>query len=284
MMQSQQQASERSMQMMLAMMGQFQQAQATTLQAMMGGRDKFSEVAAIFSPLLAREPAGGGGRLGEFKEMLDLAKGLLPAPAGGGEDDSIAGLAFKALSPAIPDLAKGFSDFAATRRAEAAGQAEVRPVDYTRETAPPAPQVAHAGSGRFPLLAEIRTDVLFYFGRRIDPEIAADALWDVLTGEALKAKGFTEADVVPILATLNGAGQRWLDELAGEGLDLRADPTWAHGFLNALVAIYRGEDGSPFGGGGGEGDTSGDGQPGAVGVTANGGAKSGAGDNEKPAP
>jgi hypothetical protein len=234
--------------------------------ALTGGRESPTALLSAIAPFINRPPSGAE----EFATTFQLVKGLLPAPAGGGEEDSIAGLVVKGLSPVLPDIAKGFTDLAAGFRqnvAERQGAAVVEtPVDYTRAAAPAATLTAE---GRFPLLAALRADVLFYFERRLDPEIAADGLWAVLTSERFAAAGFKEDDLVPIVATLNAAGPAWLGELVREGIDLRADPAWAQRLLNALIAIYRGDVDDSGGDGGGEGDAHGHGGAGQVGKPAN---------------
>lgn len=258
-------SADRQLQMMTAMM-------TAVVGAISSGKESPTAMLQAMAPYINR-PASGAE---EFATTFQLVKGLLPSPAGG-EDESIGGLAIKALSPVLPDIAKGFTDMAAGFRqgvAERQGATVVaEATDYTRAPAPAATLTAGA---RFPLLAALRADVLFYFERRLDPEIAADGLWAVLTSPRFAAAGFKEEDLVPIVTTLNAAGPGWLDELGREGIDLRADPAWAQQLLNALIAIFRGDADDPRGAEGGPGDAEGDGGARPVGVAANADSESGA--------
>lgn len=250
-------SADRQMTMMTTMM-------TTIVAAISGGKESPTAMLSAMAPFINRPTSGAE----EFATTFGLVRGLLPAPAGG-EDDSIAALAVKALAPSVPDFAKGFADMAAGMRGRGAPAEAATvltdPVDYTR-AAPPAAHLA--ANTRFPVLAALREDVLFYFQRRMDPEIAADGLWTVLTSERFTAAGYSEASLAPVVTHLNASGAGWLDELAREGIDLRADPAWAHALFQQLVTIYRGDLDAAGGEAGGDGDAEGDGGAGQVGIAA----------------
>lgn len=258
-------SADRQLNMMTSMM-------TAVVAAISGGKESPTAMLSAMAPYINRPESG----VEQFATTFKMVRELLPPVAGGGEEDSIAGLAIKAITPSLPEIARGFSDLAAGVRGRAApaeaASVVTAPTDYTREAASAATLTAGA---RFPLLAALRADVLFYFERRMDPEIAADGLWAVLTSPRFAQAGFKEDDLVPIVATLNASGPLWLDELTREGIDLRADPAWAQQLLNALIAIYRGDVDAPGRGEGGQGDADGDGGAGPVGVAANADSKPG---------
>lgn len=198
---------------------------------------------------------------GEALEMMKAVREFMPAPAAPGEDDGWVSTAVRALAPSVPDIARGLSDLAARGRGEGQGQAvTVQPY----RPPPPAALAGPAGpAGRFPLLAAIREDVLFYFGRRHDPEFAAEGVREVMD----KA-GFGEADFAPIVAAFL-ASPNWVDDLAAEGLDLRGEPAWAQAFLNAIIASYSGDGDDRDGGEGRAANPGENGGAGGLGIAAN---------------
>ncbi len=223
--QAQQAASQQSTQMMLGL-----------VTAMMGAREKPGELIAAFAPLMAPKSNG-------FGEMVEIMKAVKELSGGGGGDgnDDIMTTVIKSIGPALPQLAGAAADGISAMR----DRQRHAPVEHLREApphypgthqpilAPPAetpPQV-----GKYPLLAAIREDVLFYFQRAADPEFAAEGVVAVMD----KA-GFTEDDLQPIIIAFS-TSPNWLDDLASEGIDLRANPVWAQSFLNAVIAEYIGE-------------------------------------------
>lgn len=221
--QQQQAATQQNTQMMLGL-----------VTAMMGAREKPAELIAAFAPLMA--PKSGG--FGEVVEIIKAVKEL-GGNSSGGDDDSLMGIA-KMVAPAIPDLAKSIAG-ALPRRQQETQEVRILPQAGNGATPPNAsPQLAApVEGGRFPLLAAIREDVLFYFRRGHDPEFAADGVYEVL-----EKAGLNENDLAPIVAAFL-ASPNWLDELAAEGIDLRENPVWAQQFLNSLIALYNGENDDP---------------------------------------
>lgn len=214
------------------------------------------------APLLERPKAPG---FGDAIEALLQAKELFSRDGGGDEGGGVMEAAVKAIGPSIPDFARGFADMAARGRQDAAQPMQMVPAARPAIVAPN--HAAGAGAGlmaRFPLLAAIAPDVMFYFGRRIPPELAADGVFEVLNQMKVG-----EAELVPLIAAFQ-TSENWIADLAAGGLDLSSNPQWAHEFLNNLIAIYSGEDDDSERGGGSPGDTESHGETGAVGEPSNG--------------
>lgn len=250
-------ASQRSTELMVTMMT-----------AMMGGREKMSE---IIPMMVALQPKNDSGGMVEALTVLEKAKGLF----GGGEEkgdstQEMVANGVKLIGPAL----KGISDMVTSRRGD--GQKVTLPgndgEDGERPVAlmlgGPASQELGAqfqatrekgGTGAFPILDLVRDDVNFFFVRNHDPEKAADMVYDTF-----EAHDVPEDDINALyLAAMSSPD--WLGFFAAEGIDLRQRPQWAEQFITALGSIHTENSASlPSGGGeaGRETDTSGDGEPG----------------------
>lgn len=215
-------AAQNNTQMMLGMMT-----------AMMGAREKPGELIAAFAPLMAPKSNG-------FGEMVEIMKAVKELSGGGGGDsnDDIMTTVIKSIGPALPQLAGAAADGISAMR-DRQRNASVEhlhdvpvhgPAAHPAMIAPPTDQPPQVG--KYPLLAAIREDVLFYFKRAADPEFAAEGVLAVMD----KA-GFTEHDLQPIIVAFSTSAN-WIDDLASEGIDLRSNPVWAQSFLNAIIAEY----------------------------------------------
>lgn len=263
MMAAQTASADRQMTMMTTLM-------ATITAALSGNKSESTATLLTALGPLMQQPKGAG--FGEMIEHLAAARELFGGGSGGGgeDDGGVMGAVAKALAPSIPDIAAGFRDLAARGRQEAA-----TPVQALPAMTPAGPrQVQPATVGllaQFPLLAAIAPDVMFYFGRGLPPELAADGVFEVLA-----KMGVGETDLVPIVAAFS-ASENWVADLAAAGLDLTSNVGWANQFLENLLAIYQGEDDHREGGGRGAADAGSHGEAGALGKSANGGPQSGGG-------
>lgn len=242
MMQSQQASQQQMMQLMTVL-----------LPAMMGGKEKTSELMTAFAAMTGAGDKGGG--LKEAIETLALAKGLFSNEGGGGADidpdASLVSNAIKLAGPLLGGLAK------------AAGQKQetvtVVPPVHQNPAAPamlpiPPAQPATAGEihtpdqvSRFPVLDLIRDDVLFLFKRQHDPELSAEVI-----AETLDKNNIPEEAITDVVAAFT-LSPNWIEDLAGEGIDLRSNPEWANQFLTALVGLYTASGGGDDYSGGGSG-------------------------------
>lgn len=267
---AQQQSADRQMQMMLAMMtnnqqamAQAQQAQATMLTAVLGSKEKPAEILASLAPFMPKEKATG---FGEFAEMLKTAKELM----GGNTEKDLTETLIDGAAKALPALMEGLRP----------PPQHVQLSDITRQPGGngvsgrpmiEAPSMETPVNTRFPVLSLIRQDVLFYFTRGMEPDFAAEGIFEVL-----QKSNVTEADLAGVVIAFQSSAN-WLDDLAAEGIDLRTNPVWATEFLNGLVALYRGEDDHTGGSAGGSGHAHDNGAAGAMGQSANAGQEQGAG-------
>jgi hypothetical protein len=272
MMQMQQSSADRQMQMMQAMTTmQAQSQQAASQQmlglmtalipAMMGNREKMSDIIPLMA---AMNPKPEGGGLKESLEVLTIAKGLFSeGGSGGGDGDgSLISEAMKLGSQILPAIGNMIPKRPQAAPVEMSGEgvhmlpAPVpmpAPVRAPAETAENSP-VTGVGPSDFPVLDMVREDVLFMFNRGRSPEMAADHVMSVLD-----AAGVTDADLFALIARFQ-ASPNWIDELASAGIDLRSNPEWAFAFLGALVQLYTQDDGDhdDTGGGAGSGEDLGD--------------------------
>jgi hypothetical protein len=241
MLQMMQGSADRQMQMMMqmnqqsqAMFAQMNQSQqqmmATLIPAMMGGREKTSEMLQAFA---AMQPRDTGGGLKETLELLTVSKGLFsPGEEKPGLDmDDLVGSGLKLAGPVIGALGKAFS----ARGGAAINPAHIVPEaqDYTEGPAPL--MLPHGDATQFPphpVLDLIRDDVLYTFSRNHDPERAAELVFDTLDAAQVSEDQINE------LVAAFAVSPDWLTELAGYGIDLRSRPEWASAFLAALVAIH----------------------------------------------
>ena len=233
MMQQSSASSDRQMQMMMGMMT-----------AMMGGKDKTSEVMAALAPFMHRDAPAN--TMKDTIETLAAVKGLLGNGDAGSSDDGIMGLV-KSAAPMIGDAFKGLGDFAAAKRAEAEQRHIIttQPAGYVAPLsepgrilgpapAPMVPQPEAPMLGMPPVLALIKDDILFMFRRGYDPQLAADALFDILNKNGVKFE-----DVQPIIEGLPQAGpEQWVPFLASFGIDLSSNIVWAQSVLENLVGCY----------------------------------------------
>lgn len=126
----------------------------------------------------------------------------------------------------------------------------------------PAPVAAPASPGS-PILRLIQPDILYFYSRRLDPGLAAEAVVDIM-GRA----GVTDEAVNELVGAYLGAAD-WKADLAAQGIDLTANPEWADDFLQELVGQWpeRHRHGDGAGGrGGGLADAADDAPAGAAGV------------------
>lgn len=279
MMQQGQQSNQQMMQMFMAM-NQSQTAMLTAiLPALAGGKESTSELLKSFAVLQAK-PEKAAGLLDNI-ETIKAIKDLFGGGDGGGvdlSDDLVGGLG-KLAGPVLAALGR-------------AGQAQPQQVvqvepfqpsgDGVVTFLPPAGDglvVSRADAGdppnqaaRFPALARVADDVLYAFGRRLAPDLAAD-----LVAAALDREDVGEDDIHGLVAAFTLSAD-WIEDLAQDGIDLRSDRQWAGELLDALVTVYTdpGPDGADSGRGtGSAGDARQDGGPGAGGVAVHGRPKRG---------
>lgn len=285
-----QDSSDRQMQMMqmmqsqqMQMMQSSQQQMTALLTAMMGSREKASDYIALFSAL---KPEDKGGGLKETVETIAAIKGLFPNGDASGlgslDADGLIDGALKLAGPVAGAIGRAME----ARRERLDGSPHVgdaapgastglepaaRPLMLARPAPAPEPRLVAEGSGRFPILDGIRADILYFFSRRHDPELAAEAIVGILEPiDAVAEQGIN--DLVGAFAI----SPDWKADLAAEGIDLRADPEWADQFLAALIAEWtdpdRGDD-DPERGAGDATDLARNGEAGAKRVNGHGGAE-----------
>lgn len=265
MMQSQQASQQQMMQLMTVL-----------LPAMMGGKEKTSELLTAFATLQNMGDKGGGMK--EAIETLVAAKSLFAGNEGGGAnldlDGDLLSNGLKLAGPLLGSLAN-----LVPKRQERQEVAQILP---EIPTAPliaipetpviaPVPQAERPAS-RFPVLDLIRDEVLFLFQRRKNPEVAAE-----LVLETLEQNGVELEQLTNVIAAFS-VSPNWLEELASEGIDLRADPAWANQFLSSLVQQFSeagGDDDYSGGGAGGAENNDSDVATSASGVTSDGNSQSG---------
>lgn len=253
MLQMMQGSSDRQMQMIMQMNQQSQQmfaqmnaSQAQLMQvlipAMMGGREKTSELMQAFAALRGKDDGPLSGMAGVFAAMKE-AKGLFAPERDDVDfdpDDSLVKNAIKLGGPLVAAVGDAL-------RARQAQPVQLAAVEYA--TAAPAPsqpspqlpspafgEVMPAGvlrkSSRFALVDLVAKDVLFHFERGRTPEFAAEAVY-ALIEEARAPQGWIDE-----LTAAFAISTDWLADLAGEGIDLRANPEWAQRFLTELVQLH----------------------------------------------
>lgn len=290
MMQMMQGSSDRQMQMMMQMsqqsqamfaqMNQSQQAMmAALIPAMMGGREKTSDIVQMVAALKGDDKGGMAGMFEAMKSAKELFGG--GGDGGGLDADDLVGSAVKLAGPIMGALGR----VAEQRRGVEPPPQTVTPLHVQpqhRALAVPAPEAAplaldlpeHAPS-RFPLLDIVRDDVLFNFGKGRSADFTASVVM-----ELLDERGTSEAEFNELIAAFT-LSPDWLSDLAAEGIDLRSQPEWANAFLAELVRLYADvDDGDehPERRDGGDGDAGDDAKAGAAGVDGH----AGAGDGGKP--
>lgn len=224
-------AADRQMQMMMSSSQQSTQMMLGMVTAMMGGKDKTSEVMAAIAPLLTKND---GNNMQETLAMLTTAKTLFGDKADDNkfDADDLVGSAVKLGTPLIGALGRAFQQ----RGANGGTPGEVPATEAAPRLMLPSGAPAANGpetvSSGWPLLDLIREDVLFFYRRNHDPEKAADCVYDLI-----------EAAEIPLedldaLVSAVSVSPNWLEELAALGLDLRERPEWAKAFLDGLVSIH----------------------------------------------
>jgi hypothetical protein len=253
------------MQLMLTTMMQSAAAQQTAmmqmmgmiLPAMMGGKEKTSELLTAFAALQGNK----GGGMDETLGLLKTAKDLF---SGGSKEDlaenagDLIGEGLKLAGPLIGSLAKGLENRRAQNPIVQGGmqapgvfippQPAMLPMSVPAEARPDVPVVETGEQkSRFPILDVIKEDVLFLFKRGHDPDLAAEVVL-----ETLEKASIDEAALFELIAAFH-ASPNWIEELASEGIDLRSNPLWANQFLTALVQLYSDNAGDDDRSDGGEG-------------------------------
>lgn len=246
-------------QAMFAQMNQSQTAMMTALvPAMMGNREKASDIIAMVSALKGDDKGGMAG----IVETIKAVREILPGSEGGGFDPegSLIENGLKLAGPVLGALSRNLE---ARRDAAPQGFAPPAPVHVApRIAAPVAVEPAHVISVAepvapvepHPLIAEIADDVLAHFKKRRDPDFAAEMVYDLI---AERPNLGAEIDELVAAFTVS---TDWLSDLAAQGLDLRAAPEWANAFLQGLIGQHAGIDGdddAPERGSGGVGDLAG---------------------------
>lgn len=260
MMNNQQAAADRQMNMMI----EGQKSQASLLAAVLpalagGGAGKGASAADTVALITAlQDRKGGGGGLKETIEAMVAMKQLLGDQGGEGErpggfdpDDLVASGA-RLIGP----VAAALGDYVSRMR----GGGEGGGSSASLASPPSGGDQLALGSppSRFRIIELVRVDVTYMFERGHDPGKAADLVYDVI-----QANHVTEEEINDLAArfALSPTG---LDDLAAEGIDLRARPGWAAEFFSELGAIHSGETGDLDRGDGGEADPAGDGAPSAA--------------------
>ena len=166
----------------------------------------------------------------------------------GGGSQGLMGLAEKFL-PAMASLAE-----VSTRNAAPGGQgtppAALPPPEAPAHRAPP-PAVSGAASGApapgpapggaavsgHPILGLIQPEIEFFMGRGHDPELAAEAIADIL-----KAKGVTAESLFAFGMEIQGIDGNYVGRLQGLGLDVAGHTDWFESMLSVLAEIYGAAD------------------------------------------
>lgn len=254
-MRDRQAASERQMTMIVGLA-------TAVIPAFLGGREKTSDLMQAVAAM--RPPEKGGGVL----ETLTIMKEAKELFGGQGEKSDDLGDIVKGMGGMIGPGVKAVADLMRGRQ-QAPPQGAI--ADYGNATdappltlglpAPMAQETRVGGTGQYPVLDLIRADVLYFFTRQIDPEKAADVIYDIL-----EANEVTEADINGLVVAISADP---LEGLAAEGIDLRSRPEWGNEFLQFLISIHtddNGEDDDRGRGDRGEADPSKDGANSAEGA------------------
>jgi len=271
MMQMQMQMAQASQQSQMAML-------TALLPAMMGNKEKTSELLTSFAALSQGGKDSGGMK--EAIETLVAAKSLFSGDGGdkGGfdPDDSMVSNALKLAGPLLGGLARSVQERGAKQETVQLlpqpgnpGVTHMPPQPVLMPPSIPAnidPPNTDDAPSPFPVLDLIREDVLFFFRRGYDAEVAAENVLDILDKNQVEDEALT--DVIAAFTV----SANWIEDLAGYGIDLRANPVWANTFLSSLVTLYtapRGEDDYSGGGTGGAQDAANHGGLGAEGLADN---------------
>lgn len=249
-------AADRQMQMMMQMQNQSSEnsrnsmtAIVTMMTAGMGNQPKVTD----FLPMMMNK--GESGSLKEMVETLVALKGITEPAAPGFDADNIVGSVLKIAGPVAGAIGKAASGVMERRQQ---GQQQSQTIQLQEQPTSlefptlPGPQAQNPTQalpapvgGPAALIALIRPDVNYFFGRRHDVELAAEAVYGVISA-GLDSGQVTESDLNDMVTAFMGSPD-WVGELAGAGVDLRADPAWAQSFLFALVAEHTNAGSDPGG-------------------------------------
>lgn len=196
---------------------------AEIIKAMQGPQTTAKDVLETFA--MVRDIAGeGGGHDG----ILGLAEKFLPAVAtlaaasGQGAPPAAAGPARAALPPPGPSASRAPPP--AVLGASGAGG-----------EAPPAE--AEAPAPGHPILSLVQPEIEFFMARGHDPELAAEAVADVL-----QAKGVTAESLFAFGLEIQGPDGNYVGRLQQLGLDVAGHTAWFESMLGFLAEIYGSED------------------------------------------
>lgn len=245
---AQMQSTQGMMQMMMQQGQQSNQMMIAMITAMMGNQGKPADMLPLITAMTASKDNGG---LKEMVETLAVLKGLTdPAKESAFNADDIVGSVLKIAGPVAGAVGRAASGVMASRRQQGEGAPQGQPIQLQDQPTPlefptlpnpthaalPSPVTAPGPAGPAGLIALIRPDVNYFFGRRHDVELAAEAVYGVISA-ALDSGQVSEADLNDMVTAFMGSPD-WIGELAGTGVDLRADPAWAQAFLFALVSEH----------------------------------------------
>lgn len=202
---------------------------------MLGGKDKTSE---LLGAIAAFQPRPQENDLEKTVNTFAALKTIFKddTTKEGFNADDMVGSIVRAAGPIAGAVGKAFSG----SRGGAAQEPEApqleggaQPLRLPHNPAPP--------SGNEPeptnqILRLIRPDVLYFFGRRHAPDLAAEAVYDVIV-----RAGITDEEINGTFAPYAFSDDKW-NALAAEGIDLRADIAWADEFIAELAKLFMGGD------------------------------------------
>jgi hypothetical protein len=194
-------------------------------------REKLSELLAIMK-------AGEGEKssLKDTVELVVLLKKAFGEDRGGDFDpENVMGSIARLAGPVVGGLGRAFS---ANR---APPQEEASPAELGELHLPPPepPQIAPAaapGAPANPVLHLIRPHLLYLYSAQLPPDLAADALVDIM-----ERSGVTDENLNELVAAFT-LSPDWKADLAAQGIDLRGNPGWADELLSELVAAWTSRD------------------------------------------
>lgn len=201
-----------------------------------------SETIALITALQDRKGGGGGIKetleaMAAFKQLIGPAEGA--EPPGGFDPDNLIESGARLVGPAM----KALGDYVSRMRGGGSEGVDDSASGTGAHGAPGQLALAPAAS-RFRLIELVRVDVTYGFERGHDPEKIADLVYDIIL-----ANNVTQLEIDELAAAF-ALSPTGLDDLAAEGIDLRARPQWAGEFFSALAAIHSEETADPGGGGG----------------------------------
>lgn len=202
-------------------------------------REKLGDIIALINNSKSKESS-----LNETLETFVKIKALTDGDKGGFDADNLVGSFAKLAGPLANAAGRAFGS---GRRGEAAEEEDPAPtgdgqlhLPSPAEQAAPTLHMPHAPVGSratgHPVIELIRPHVLYFFSAHLDPGLAAEAIADIMERE-----GVTEDDVSGLVAAFATSAD-WKSDLAGQGLDLRAEPQWADDFLAELVGAWTERD------------------------------------------